>query len=115
MTKNISGAIIERPKHTPEIIPATKEWAYDDMEQDYNDNRDAWREVSESFYWQALEVLPPIYVAGGFLVSEPWKHTPDGRPVYAGFSQVGERYFGRQSTTADMAVYVRQLRNALGR
>ncbi len=84
------------------ILPASKEWAYDDIEADFKTNPlIVWREVSESFYWQALEVLPPIYSKGGFMVSEAWSHTADNRPLYAGFAEVGSRHFATISTVAD--------------
>lgn len=84
------------------ILPASKEWAYDDIENDFKTNTIiVWREVSQSFYDQALEVLPPIYARGGFMVSEPWSHTRDNRPLYAGFARVGTRHFATISTVPD--------------
>lgn len=41
-------------------------------------------EITEEAYWEALEVLPPIYnnkKRGGFWVSEPYCHDTNGRPI----------------------------------
>ena len=97
-----------------QVKPATKEWAYSDLEDDYRANEPVWREVSESFYWQALGVLPPIYREGGFLVSEPWRHAADGEPVCAGFATVHHRYFAQMSTPSAFPASARKLRNLLG-
>lgn len=32
---------------------------------------DTWADIGPEAYWEALECLPPIYVPGGFMVSEP--------------------------------------------
>ena len=95
----------------PEILPASVEWAYPEIEADYP--RNVWREVSASFIDQALNVLPPIYSGGGFLVLEPWNHTREGRPIYAGFVQLGARYFARMSTVQDFSQAVEYLRRAI--
>jgi hypothetical protein len=42
----------------------------------------AWLPCTEAFYWEMLEVLPPIYGPGCFAVSEAWKHDANGEPVY---------------------------------
>lgn len=43
---------------------------------------DSWRRITEQDYWYCLEVLPPIYVPGGFAVSEPVTSTDSGEVVY---------------------------------
>lgn len=43
---------------------------------------DRWAEIDEAAYWEALEMLPPIRVPGGFLVSEPMTEDPQGRTVF---------------------------------
>ncbi len=97
------------------IAPASVEWAYPDMATDYNAGADTWREVSEGFTEENLNVLPPIYCDGGFMVSEPYTHDCRGREVYAGFVQVGERYFARYSSRRDFPELVRRLHLSLGK
>ena len=96
-----------------QVKPATKEWAYSDLEDDYRANEPVWREVSESFYWQALGVLPPIYREGGFMVSEAWSHTSTDEPIYAGFASVGGRYFAQMCPVSQFPASARKLRNTL--
>lgn len=83
------------------IEQATREWAYDEIEADYDAGQHVWREVSEGFYWQALEVVPPVYAPGGFLVGEAWKHTANDEPVRAAFTKIGKRYFATIATAAE--------------
>ncbi len=76
---------------------AREPWAYPQIEANYRTNPDAWVEVSPEFADQALNVLPPIYTQGGFMVSEAYTHEL-GKPVYAGFVMIGERHFAICST-----------------
>ena len=80
------------------IEQAREEWSYDQMKANYYANRNVWVEVSPTFADQALNVLPPIYIAGGFMVSEAECHTAQGRAVYAGFTNVKGRWFARYAT-----------------
>ena len=64
---------------TTTVLPRENDWSYPEMEEDYREARRLsgrtgadWREVTEAFWWQALEVLPPIHREGGFLVGEPY-------------------------------------------
>lgn len=43
---------------------------------------DTWAGIDSAAYWEALECLPPIYVPGGFMVSEPVCDSIDGDPMY---------------------------------
>jgi len=99
------------------VFPATQEWAYGDIEADYLSTDyqpgTVWREVSESFYWQAMEVLPPVYADGGFLVGEPWRHMDNGQPLRVAFSTWGGRYFAIISTRKWLPALVQQLRYTL--
>jgi hypothetical protein len=53
-----------------------------------------WQEVTAERFEEMLNVLPPIYFPGGFLVSEPCDHhARTGRPRYSAFRQEGGRYF----------------------
>jgi hypothetical protein len=94
------------------IKQPAKEWAYDEMRADYDAGGQNWFEVTEAFYWQALEVLPPIYLAGGFFVGEPEKSTKDGT-LYAGFTQKRGRFFARYATRSTWAEAIKGLTDAL--
>ena len=97
-----------------EVLPATRpEWAYDEMEADFSARRYVWREVSEAFYWQALEVMPPVYAAGGFLVGEPWSHTVNNEPIAAAFFTTRGKFYGTMSTPRGMAKRVEGLLHSL--
>lgn len=101
----------------PALIVAVPEaWPVEAMADDYRNARNVWREVPETFYWEMLEVLPPIYQRGGFLVSEPYMHetTAEGdQGVYAGIAQGGDRYFARYCTVPEFSGRVAELRAAL--
>lgn len=95
------------------VRKAVKEWAYDEMKEEFlQPNNGEWLEVTESFYWQALEVLPPIYLLRGFFVGEPDCDTKHGT-LYAGFTKIGDRYFAKYSTRSDWLSDYQKLRLAL--
>lgn len=104
-----------------QVLPASQEWAYVDLDADYKAGLSTWREVSEDFYWQALEVLPPIYAPGGFLVGEAHDHETSGHANYAGFvctgspGEYGSRYFARYCTVKEFPARVAELRTELRR
>ena len=89
---------------------------FEAMADDYKAARNVWREVPEAFYWEMLEVLPPIYRRGGFLVSEPYIHetTAEGEQgVFCGIACVEDRYFARYCTVPEFSGRVAELRAAL--
>lgn len=94
------------------IEAATKDWAYDQMAAAFR-TPGVWVEVSGAFYNQAFEVMPPIYRARGFLVSEPYTHTAEDRAVYAGFVMINRRHFARYSTVREFPAAVQALEAAL--
>lgn len=97
----------------PQIEPAREEWAYRQMDENWDAGRDVWVEVSEGFYWQALEVLPPIkYDGRRFMVGEPLTHNERGA-VHAGFTKIGERYFARTCNVVDFVKLVSELHASL--
>ena len=62
-----------------------------------------WEEITQKLYWYFLEVLPPIYgPRGAFAVSEPLRHTKEGRAVYTICVRVGERFFATIGTYQQM-------------
>lgn len=97
-----------------QVLPAVAPWAYPEMEADFRLKAPIWREVSEDFREQALNVLPPIYGQGGFMVSEPFTHTSRGA-VYATFAHVGERYFARYLHRVDLNSGIAELRALLAK
>lgn len=64
-----------------------------------------WTETTGERFEEMLGCLPPAIMArGGFLVGEPWDHHAlSGRPRYAAFVQIGQRYFeaSRPMTVAE--------------
>ena len=75
----------------------------------------AWVECSAEHWMYCLEVLPPIYFAGGFAVSEAVRDGATGAPVYLCLVHIGSRYFARELTLYEAAQEARLLRAALGR
>jgi hypothetical protein len=97
----------------PEIETARVEWAYPQIEENWTAERDVWVEVSESFYWQALGVVPPIKHAGTrFMVGEPHDHNERGA-VHTGFVKYGNRCFARQCNVVDFVRLVSELHASL--
>jgi hypothetical protein len=100
----------------PVIKPASDKWAYPDLKADFKAGENAWREVSSEFADDALNVLPPIYFTGGFLVSEPYTHDPKtGCGVYACFAEIGRRHFARYATRAEAPALVADLRISIAK
>lgn len=62
------------------------------------DAPDVWAQISEEAYWEALEILPPIYFPRGFAVSEPSCHNAEGRPVYLLVRTISGQHFARYGT-----------------
>jgi len=73
-----------------------------------------WHEMTEKDWWYCLEVLPPIYFAGGFAVSEAYGNDEQGRATYWCCVQVGSRYFGKHMAVAEMPAAARELRDRMG-
>lgn len=53
-----------------------------------------WEDTTEDYYYEMLEVLPPIaWNHAGFLVGEPWDHHAlTGRPRYQAVTKLGDSY-----------------------
>jgi hypothetical protein len=52
------------------------------------------KRVTKERYWEMLEILPPaVWLNGGFLVGEPWRHNDEGLPMYAAFTTRNGRYY----------------------
>lgn len=96
----------------PSVQPV-EGWPFPALEADYRDGADVWRAVSTEFAAYCLEVLPPIYAAGGFLVSEPLTHRPDGQPVCLGVTTIGGRSFARYCTPREWPTELARLHTAL--
>lgn len=99
-------------------------WAYDAMQQDREAGLNQWREVDRAFYWQALEVLPPLLFDGSsFFVGEADSHVPgSGLPVHALFVRIDDsrgpdhaRHFARYAVARPNLKHAAmlQLREAL--
>lgn len=54
-----------------------------------------WRAITEDDADYCLGVLPPIYFAGGFAVSEPAIHDAQDRPVYLCVKRERGRLFAK--------------------
>ncbi len=93
------------------ILPAAAH-PYPELVADYRAGSAVWREVTEDAYGYARDVLPPIYLSGGFMVSEPATHEADAA-VYCAFVFVGGRHFARETTRARFAEDRRGLLSAL--
>ena len=89
------------PFYVPSIIPACADWPIPQLQKLRHDNADVWVCVPDSFADYMLEVVPPVYVPGGFLVGEPDSHDAQGYPVRLGFAHVNGQYFARYATKHD--------------
>jgi hypothetical protein len=76
-------------------------------------NAEQWHEISEADCWYSLEVLPPIYFAGGFAVSEPIRDDEHGEPVYLCIVGIGPKFYGRELPRSRAATEARSLRDGL--
>ena len=57
----------------------------------------AWKKTTEAKYWEMLEILPPACMAyGGFLVGEPWNHSPIGEPRFEAYVTVTSSSGGKE-------------------
>jgi hypothetical protein len=64
----------------------------------------AWIETNEKMYWDMLEVVPPRCMEKRkFLVGEAHHDNEHGKTVYAGFKQVGSRFYARYLTVDQFA------------
>jgi hypothetical protein len=98
------------------IEPAGMDWAYPILKQDYLSDAKIWREVTQDFFHQALNVMPPIYVGAGFMVGEAYTHDDKtGKAIFAGFIQVGNRHFARYATKQAFHEELRQVLSLLGK
>lgn len=52
-----------------------------------------WTEISDERADELLEVLPPIYIPGGFMVGEALDHDERGVPVYRAVVTVNGRWW----------------------
>jgi len=79
-----------------------------------DENPGAWVRTSEKNWWYFLEVLPPIYFAGGFACSEAASSDPvTGEPTYlclVSFQKTG-RYYARELTIRQAPIETRRLRD----
>lgn len=54
----------------------------------------SWIETDEQSYNESLEILPPAAMAPmRFLLGEPWRHTPEGRPMFRAHVKAHGRYW----------------------
>ena len=53
-----------------------------------------YEEIDEKMYWYFMEILPPIYVTSGFMVSEAYDYCSKHQTqTYGCFIQLGDRYY----------------------
>jgi hypothetical protein len=86
------------------IEAARLEWAYPQMGEHLETGERVWVEVSESFYWQAMEVVPPLFVTGGFMLGEAHSSDAEGHTIYATFMHLKDRYFAMYTTRKALPV-----------
>jgi hypothetical protein len=69
-------------------------------EAEYTQGNRAWLPCTETFWYEMLGVLPPLYVATVWGVSEAWKDNEQGQPLYLFFRQ--DPYACRVATVAEI-------------
>ena len=95
------------------IIPLQQGWAHKFLEANYKAGNPVWNEVSEEFYHDMLNVLPPLDWNGtSFLVSEPYTHI-QGDEVYCGLIEINKRYFARYVPRKQFSLMILELRTLL--
>lgn len=53
-----------------------------------------WKLTTEEKYWEMLGVLPPAVMTSlGFMVGEPFDHSPEGYPRFEAFAEVDGRFY----------------------
>lgn len=97
------------------IVKAREHWAYPRMEEIFRKKQGDWVEVDEKFFYQAMEVLPPIMVDGlrAFMVSEPHAHE-GGDAVYAMFVLAANKYYAKLVAFKQRHSELEKLRKRLG-
>lgn len=73
-----------------------------------------WTETDRETADYLLNVLPPVWVSGGYMVSEPVRHDAAGYPVYTGCTKVGGRYYVTECTVREWPGRVHVLHTVLG-
>lgn len=89
------------------------QWPFPDVGDARKAGNPCWFETDESTYWEMLECLPPIYAAGGFMMSEAASHDGKGIAIRAYFVQSGSRYFVREVSEAHHPAAYAELMGAL--
>ena len=70
----------------------------------------AWHATTNERREELMNVLPPIYVSGGFGVGEPIRHDDEGRPVYLCVATVNGQTWVRELPRDEMALAILALR-----
>jgi len=67
------------------------------------DDAPAPLKIEEEDYYEALEVVPPIYLKGAswFAMGEVKSHRGDGEPIYYCFARIAGEFFGMTGTRSE--------------
>ena len=73
------------------------EWGYcgsGGMKENFNAHNGQWTEINKKMYEDQINVMPPFRESiNAFFLGECYD-TYKSKPFYAGFIQIGDRYFG---------------------
>lgn len=95
------------------VAPTESKWFFDDLNADWKEVREQWREITGEDYQYALYVLPPIaWKDNRFFMGEPFGHT-DNDVIYAAFVYVDGKYFARVIESQRFHAEALKLENAV--
>lgn len=80
-------------------IPIMEMGKYNEIHRWYSTKLKSWDEITEEFYNDQLEVLPPAFTKfidwslSAFAVGEPKKHNSEGKWMYSSFVFINNKYY----------------------
>lgn len=98
----------------PAIEDLGAAWPWPRVSEARRAGEPTWFETTEERWWHLLEVLPPVYFAGGFCMGEPADSDARGVAVHAAVLRIRGRFFVRELPLDRCAEEARRLRDHLG-
>lgn len=96
------------------IIDSRDKWPFPAISEARKAGAGDWVEISEEAATDLLNVLPPIYIPGGFMVSEAADHDARGVAIYCAVVNAHGRYLAAE-LPSDMRSHARTLAEAVAR
>ncbi|NJN07513.1 MAG: hypothetical protein HC815_05800 [Richelia sp. RM1_1_1] len=107
-TRNCSNYWEEYENLQPDAVDSAYPWVIDY----YYANENKWKEINEHHHNWYLECLPPIVMgSSGFLNSEPYTHTDEGKGVYLACRCWNGKYYAQLMTLSEYKSKINQMIN----